>query len=221
MQETWVQSLGWEDLEKGMATSILILACRIPWKEEPGGLQFMKLQRVGHIFCFSGLACRPHSTLQVLKWGGSLEKGQDTGASRQGRRWTLSKRVILGLCQVQGADASAPQWHPHHVSPTSPRRRAKARAFLGHGILVGGSQSVWSRHGCWGISQSCGRHSGDNTVVLPSFCDGAVSVSCFLAALCGMWCVDSLTRDQTCAPLQWKCRVLTTGLPGKSLLSAF
>ena len=49
MQETQVQSLGWEDtLEKGMATSILILAWRIPWTEEPGGLQSVKLQRVGH-----------------------------------------------------------------------------------------------------------------------------------------------------------------------------
>ena len=39
MQETWVRSLGWEDpLEKGMATHSSILAWRIPWTEEPGGL---------------------------------------------------------------------------------------------------------------------------------------------------------------------------------------
>ena len=39
MQETWVQSLGWEDLlEKEMATHSSILAWRIPWMEEPGGL---------------------------------------------------------------------------------------------------------------------------------------------------------------------------------------
>ena len=44
-----VQSLGWEDpLEKGMATHSSILAWRITWIEEPGGLQFMGLQRVGH-----------------------------------------------------------------------------------------------------------------------------------------------------------------------------
>ena len=47
MLETWVQSLGWEDLEKGMATHSSILAWRIPWTEEPGGLQFMGSQRVG------------------------------------------------------------------------------------------------------------------------------------------------------------------------------
>ena len=49
MQETQVQSLGWEDaLEKGMATHSSILAWRIPWTEEPGKLQSMGLQRAGH-----------------------------------------------------------------------------------------------------------------------------------------------------------------------------
>ena len=49
MQETWVQSLGWEDpLEKEMATHSGILAWRIPWMEEPSGLQSTGLQRVGH-----------------------------------------------------------------------------------------------------------------------------------------------------------------------------
>ena len=49
MQETWVQSLGREDpLEKGMATHSSILAWRIPWTEEPGGLQSIGSQRVRH-----------------------------------------------------------------------------------------------------------------------------------------------------------------------------
>ena len=49
MRETWVQSLGREDpLEKEMATHSSILACRIPWREEPGGLQSTGSQRVGH-----------------------------------------------------------------------------------------------------------------------------------------------------------------------------
>ena len=47
--ETRVQSLGQEDpLEKGMATCLSILAWRIPWTEEPGGLQCMGLQRFRH-----------------------------------------------------------------------------------------------------------------------------------------------------------------------------
>ena len=49
MWETWVQSLGWEDpLEKGIATHSNILAWRIPWTEEPGGIHSMGLQRIGH-----------------------------------------------------------------------------------------------------------------------------------------------------------------------------
>jgi len=49
MQETWVQSLGQEDpLENIMAAHSSILAWRIPWTEEPGRLQSMGLQRVGH-----------------------------------------------------------------------------------------------------------------------------------------------------------------------------
>ena len=49
VQETWAHSLGWEDpLEKGMATHSSILAWRIPWREEPGRLQSMGSQRVGH-----------------------------------------------------------------------------------------------------------------------------------------------------------------------------
>ena len=49
MQETQVQSLGWKDtLEKEMATYSNILAWKIPWTEEPGGLQFIGSQRVRH-----------------------------------------------------------------------------------------------------------------------------------------------------------------------------
>ena len=49
MQETQVQSLGWEDLlEKEMATHSSILAWKIPWMEEPGRLRSMQLQRVRH-----------------------------------------------------------------------------------------------------------------------------------------------------------------------------
>ena len=48
-QKTQVRSLGWENpLEEGMATHSSILAYRIPWMEEPGRLQSMGSQRVGH-----------------------------------------------------------------------------------------------------------------------------------------------------------------------------
>ena len=49
MQKTWVRSLGWEDpLEEGKATHSSILAWRIQWTEEPGGLQSTGSQRVRH-----------------------------------------------------------------------------------------------------------------------------------------------------------------------------
>ena len=49
MRETRVRSLGWEDLlEKEMAPHSSTLAWKIPWMEEPGGLQSMGSQRVGH-----------------------------------------------------------------------------------------------------------------------------------------------------------------------------
>ena len=51
VQETQVQSLGWEDpLEMGMATHSSILAWRIPWTEEPGGLQSMGSKKIFHSF---------------------------------------------------------------------------------------------------------------------------------------------------------------------------
>ena len=62
MRETQVRSLGWEDpLEKEMATHSSILAWRIPWMEEPGRLQSMGSQRVGH------------------NWATSLQKLQSIG----------------------------------------------------------------------------------------------------------------------------------------------
>ena len=49
MQETWVQCLGWEDpLKKEMALNSSILAWKIPWREDPGGLQSMGSQTVQH-----------------------------------------------------------------------------------------------------------------------------------------------------------------------------
>ena len=49
MWEVWVRFLGWDDpLEKGKATHSSILAWRVPWTEEPGGLQSMEFHRAGH-----------------------------------------------------------------------------------------------------------------------------------------------------------------------------
>ena len=61
MWETWVQSLGLEDsLEKEMATHSSTLAWKIPWTEEPGRLQSMGWQRVGHNWVTSLHLPKPH-----------------------------------------------------------------------------------------------------------------------------------------------------------------
>ena len=68
VQETWVQSLGWEDpLEKEMATHSSILAWKISWTEEPGGLQSMGSQRVGHDWATNTyfLTCKLLRTLKT------------------------------------------------------------------------------------------------------------------------------------------------------------
>ena len=71
MQETWIWSLGWDDpLEKGMAIHSSILTWRIPWTEEPGGLQSVGSQRVGHnwatnTFTFHFHASKPEV---ILNW---------------------------------------------------------------------------------------------------------------------------------------------------------
>ena len=64
MRETWVRSLGWEDpLEEGMTTHFSALTWRIPWTEEPGGLQSTGLQRVGYNSATS--LSIPHSTFDM------------------------------------------------------------------------------------------------------------------------------------------------------------
>ena len=73
MWETQVWSLGWEDpLEEEMAIHSSILAWRIPWTEEPGGLQSRGSQRVGHDLATKrstadqGLSCRP--LFELYSW---------------------------------------------------------------------------------------------------------------------------------------------------------
>ena len=69
MQETWVQSLGWEDpLEEQMGTHSSILAWEIPWAEEPGGLQSMGSQRVRHDRVTED-TCSPKVAVRLLPSG--------------------------------------------------------------------------------------------------------------------------------------------------------
>ena len=84
MQETWVQSLGWEDLlQKEMATHSSIIAWKIPWMEEPGRLQSMGSQRVRHDWANSLThslthSCRWHHPYG-RKWRGTKEPVDESG----------------------------------------------------------------------------------------------------------------------------------------------
>ena len=70
-RETWVWSLGWEDLlEEGMTTIPIFLPGKFPWTEKPGGLQSMGLQRVGHD-CIKKYICLYACLPQIVK---SLKK---------------------------------------------------------------------------------------------------------------------------------------------------
>ena len=80
-----------------------------------------------------------------------------------------------------------------------------------------GEHGSWSQAGCCSlVCISCvGRSLLNHPKMGMCVCD--LSLSLFLSMPCGMWDLSSLTRDQTSTPLQWWCRVLTTGQPGNSL----
>ena len=92
MQETWIQSLGWEDpLEKGMATHSSILAWRIPWTEEPGGILSMGLQRIRHdwatnTFTFIYIEVRVQETPKIYKKG-CIDREKKTLKKASIRAW--------------------------------------------------------------------------------------------------------------------------------------
>ena len=94
MQETWVRSLGREDpLEEGMATHSSILVWRVPWTEEPAGLQFMALQRVGHDWSdWAHMQVNMMLTLMLITL--------DT----RGDRWDLCTDPKSHLCSVVGRE---------------------------------------------------------------------------------------------------------------------
>ena len=102
-QETQVRSLGQEDtLEKGMAPHSSILAWRIPWMEEPGGLQSMGSQRVGHswvtnTFTFSCPYLMSQNQMCLSLWTQTIQLGQH-----------YSKTLLLGWIFSSGCSGPLP-----------------------------------------------------------------------------------------------------------------
>ena len=104
MQETWVQSLGWEDpLEKGMATHSSILAWRIPWTEEPDALQSVGSQRVGHEWAtytnIMNISCYSFCSSMLDRYG--LPRGSD-GKESDCNAGDLSSIPGLGRSPEEG-----------------------------------------------------------------------------------------------------------------------
>ena len=90
VQEMWVRLLVWEDpLEKETVTHSSILAWKIPWSEEPGGLQSLGSQRVGQDWTHT----LQHGPLtqedkgRVFVWWGRWEETSDKGRAEEGDRW--------------------------------------------------------------------------------------------------------------------------------------
>ena len=93
MQETQVRSLGLEDpLEKGMAVHSSILAWRIPWTEEPGGLQSVGLQRIRHNWVTNTITTIP-ITFSSPCWARAKSLWQVVFASNE----TLNSSLMVQL----------------------------------------------------------------------------------------------------------------------------
>ena len=110
MQDMWVQSLDKEDaLQKEMATCSNILAWKIPWTEEPGGLQSMGLQRMGHDgACMHGMYRSTANFLSFLQ-ALSLERR---------RKWQLTSVFLPGEFHGQKSLVGSSPW-THKESDTT------------------------------------------------------------------------------------------------------
>ena len=110
MWETWVWSLGWEyPLEKGKATYSSILAWRIPWTEEPGGVQSMGSQRVEHDWATNTV--NPRTRVLLREHGGETRKKRQLREYR-GRDGSGEARLLFSF--LTGS------YYPHIEMPLSP-----------------------------------------------------------------------------------------------------
>ena len=92
--EVWVQSLGREaPLEEGMATHSSVLARRIPWAEEPGGLQSLWSQRFGHDCISTGSQASLEATLEGCLPAGRQKAGCSANNGHKGHWRTVERRV--------------------------------------------------------------------------------------------------------------------------------
>ena len=118
MQETWILSLSWENpLEKGMATHTSILAWRIPWTEEPGGLQSTGLQRVRHSWTTNTFTI-PTGPLQgqgtVPRHRGHQDRSLHLLALKPMAHWQAGQALIRHTVKIRQifSISPTPSWSP-------------------------------------------------------------------------------------------------------------
>ena len=133
MQEMWVQSLGQEDhLDKEMATYTNILAWRIPWTEEPGGLQPLESKRVRHDWAAAAtLPTQEGCTLQLTCISREDQKGSMEGpVSLWGVCWWITRECGLWDGQTIPPPRSEGEKPPGLDTP-SPHTSGKSSGGLG------------------------------------------------------------------------------------------
>ena len=147
MRETWVRSLGQEDpLEKEMTTHPSILAWRIPWMEEPGGLQSTGSQRVRHDWVTSlFLKCFIEFTSEIICsyfetfWWWFKKKNIDSTENVDNRQ---SRLLMLASASSPAADSILTVYHPCQL----PGRLKLASEWCCSGTLWGWSQQELLSH---------------------------------------------------------------------------
>ena len=140
MWETWVRSLGWEDpLEEGMATHSSILAWRIPWTEEPGGLQSKGWQSRIRL---SNLAQHSQDRLLVRYSRSEQSKELMSYGVELGHGW------VCGVWSVEGLFFAGPaligwllgRWRGAGGMPVITAYRNRFKSFSGASLLSSGNQ---------------------------------------------------------------------------------
>ena len=123
MQETQVWSLGQEDpLEKGMATHCSILAWRVPWTEEPGGLQSVRSQRVRHNWATNNFTFIRSDIFQVVKWQKiNSEQLKKKGKKKLWATGSSSNILIRHLGRSPGGGHGNPQQYSCLENPNGQR----------------------------------------------------------------------------------------------------
>ena len=120
-QEMWAWSLGWENpLEKGRATHSSILAWRIPWTEEPGGLQSMGSQRVGHSWASEHMHSR-HMEYDINRKNSWINSPKVNASRSRKEFWAASLELALNdkMCAFMSS-TYLPNQHSEHRPPLLP-----------------------------------------------------------------------------------------------------